>query len=222
MSTEKQFEFVGRQLRASAESVGIDLDASEGGLLVINDALDDLQQDFSDVPEYFKEADRLWQAFGDSPEGREMLRALGAACVLAVDTWCYRTWEDQSLSFDEQGWDSLESRVLVDYALSAGIASIRCVEYANRGSGDMEAALAAARRINFSELGAKGAAKRHAPYARLRAWAVERYRAGKWPSANKAAHDLKGSVIAHGRTIGANLTEENAQRTIAEWIRKSV
>lgn len=74
----------------------------------------------------------------------------------------------------------------------------------------------------FSNLGRDGAQKRHAPMAELRAWTIEQYRAGTWPSANKAAHDLKGSVIAHGRTIGATLTEENAQRTIAEWIRKSV
>jgi hypothetical protein len=73
-----------------------------------------------------------------------------------------------------------------------------------------------------SAIGKSGAQKRHAPMAELRAWTIEQYRAGKWPSANKAAHDLKDSVIARGRAVGANLTEENAQRTIAEWIRKSV
>ncbi|MGQ5488793.1 hypothetical protein ACUH78_08070 [Thauera sp. ZXT1-4] len=221
MSTEKQFEFAERQLRVSAESVGIDLDVSEGGLLFIHDAIDDWQQDFSDCPEYSKEADRLWKAFGDSPQGREVLRALGEACALAVDTWRTRTWEDHSLSFEAQGWDSLKSRAFVDYAMSVGIAAIRCVEYANRGSEDVEAAIAAARRINFSELGAIGAAKRHTPMKKLREWTVEQYRAGEWPSANKAAHDLKESVMAHGRTIGANLSPENAQRTIAEWMRKS-
>lgn len=71
----------------------------------------------------------------------------------------------------------------------------------------------------FSRLGAKGADKRHAPMRALRDWALSQYQAGSWPSANKAAHDLKNQVMAHGRTIGAILTEENAQRTIAEWIR---
>jgi len=74
----------------------------------------------------------------------------------------------------------------------------------------------------FSNLGKAGAEKRHLPMHELRVWAVEKYRAGKWPSANQAAHDLQDCIIKHGRTIGANLTKANAQRTIAEWLRKSV
>jgi hypothetical protein len=74
----------------------------------------------------------------------------------------------------------------------------------------------------FSSLGRDGAQKRHAPMAALRSWAIEGYKAGEWKSANQAAHALKDSVIRHGRTIGAHLSEENAQRTIAEWFRKSV
>lgn len=73
-----------------------------------------------------------------------------------------------------------------------------------------------------SAIGKAGAEKRHAPNAALREWAIERYREGVWKSANQAAHALKEAVIEHGRTIGAVLSEENAQRTIAEWIRKSV
>lgn len=76
--------------------------------------------------------------------------------------------------------------------------------------------------FDFSSLGKQGAAKRHAPNAALRKWAVEKFLAGTWDSANKAAYDLKDSVIAHGRTIGVVLSVENAQRTIAEWFRKSV
>lgn len=79
-----------------------------------------------------------------------------------------------------------------------------------------------AEQFNFSKMGKAGAAKRHAPMAALRSWAIEKYRAGKWPSANQAANDLQGCVIDHGRTIGANLSKANAQRTIAEWFRKSV
>lgn len=73
----------------------------------------------------------------------------------------------------------------------------------------------------FSRLGTKGADTRHAPMRELRDWALSKYQAGSWPSANKAAHDLKNQVMAHGRTIGAILTEQNAQRTIAEWIRNT-
>ncbi len=74
----------------------------------------------------------------------------------------------------------------------------------------------------FAALGRRGAQKRHAPMATLREWAVEKYKAGEWKSANQAAHALKESVIEHGRGIGAHLSEENAQRTIAEWFRMSV
>ncbi len=77
-------------------------------------------------------------------------------------------------------------------------------------------------RISFSRLGTAGAKKRHAPMAELRKWAVEQYRKGTWRSANQAAHVLKAAIIAHGRSINAHLSEENAQRTIADWFRASV
>lgn len=81
---------------------------------------------------------------------------------------------------------------------------------------------ARAETFNFSAMGKAGAEKRHAPMATLRSWAIERYQAGEWQSANQAAHSLKESIIKHGRTINARLSEANAQRTIAEWFRKSV
>lgn len=74
---------------------------------------------------------------------------------------------------------------------------------------------------DFSKLGKKGATKRHGPMKNLEAWAVKKYREKEWPSANKAAHDLKDQVMEYGRTIDAHLTEENAQRTIADWFRKA-
>jgi hypothetical protein len=75
----------------------------------------------------------------------------------------------------------------------------------------------------FSKLGKAGAKKRVDPMNNLRLWAIEKYKEkDDWKSANQAAHTLKESVIKHGRTINARLTEENAQRTIAEWFRKSV
>lgn len=81
---------------------------------------------------------------------------------------------------------------------------------------------ARAEKFSFSSMGKAGAQKRHAPMTALRSWAIEKYKAGDWQSANQAAHKLKDSVIKHGRTINAVLSEENAQRTIAEWFRKSV
>ncbi len=75
--------------------------------------------------------------------------------------------------------------------------------------------------VSFSELGKSGAEKRHRPMRDLRTWATEQYQAGQWQSANQAAHQLQDRAIAHGRTIGAHLTETNAQRTLADWFRKS-
>lgn len=72
-----------------------------------------------------------------------------------------------------------------------------------------------------SAIGKVGAVKRHAANAALREWSIAQYQAGTWKSANQAAHALKDSVIEHGRKVGAYLSEENAQRTIAEWLRKS-
>lgn len=73
----------------------------------------------------------------------------------------------------------------------------------------------------FSAMGKKGAYVRNAPNAALKEWVISRYLEGSYPSANKAASALKESAISHGRTIGAVLSEENAQRTLAEWIRSA-
>jgi len=73
-----------------------------------------------------------------------------------------------------------------------------------------------------SAYGKAGSIKRHEPMKNLKVWAIEKYKAGVWKSCNQAAYALKDDVIKYGRTIGAYLTDENAQRTIAEWFRKSV
>lgn len=75
--------------------------------------------------------------------------------------------------------------------------------------------------VDFSALGAAGAKKRHAPQAELRKWAIEKYRAKKWRSANEAAHALVAEVVEHSVTIGAYLKPSNAQRTIYSWFLKS-
>ena len=92
----------------------------------------------------------------------------------------------------------------------------------SRGANLTTEEIARADKINFSAMGRSGAKKRHAPMVALRSWAIERYRDGQWQSANQAAHTLRELVITHGRTINAHLSEENAQRTIAEWFRKPV
>lgn len=69
--------------------------------------------------------------------------------------------------------------------------------------------------------GKAGAQKRHAKMVELRGWTIQKYKARTWKSANQAASELMSEVLAHSQEIGANLTKSNAQRTIAEWIRKS-
>jgi len=70
--------------------------------------------------------------------------------------------------------------------------------------------------------GKKGLQARHENIRKLKAWSIEKYQAGKWNSANEAACSLVDDIIEHGRTIGAYLKKSNAQRTIAEWFRRSV
>lgn len=76
------------------------------------------------------------------------------------------------------------------------------------------------RNWELSALGKSGARKRYAPMRDLEAWTLSEYRIGNWKSANQAAHALKDAVLAQSRTLEANLTESNAQRTIAEWINR--
>lgn len=76
------------------------------------------------------------------------------------------------------------------------------------------------RNWELSGLGRSGARKRYAQMRELEAWTLSEYRRGNWKSANQAAHALKDAVLAQSRTLEANLTESNAQRTIAEWINK--
>lgn len=77
-------------------------------------------------------------------------------------------------------------------------------------------------KVNFSELGKAGAKKRHQKMSDLKVWTVDKWKRGNWSSANAAAFEISDEVISYGRSIGAHLTPSNAQRTIAEWIRKSV
>ena len=64
-----------------------------------------------------------------------------------------------------------------------------------------------------------GTERRHAKNRELREFAVGKYRASRWASANDAAHRLKDEVAAEGERIGVRLSKQNAQRTLAEWFR---
>lgn len=121
-----------------------------------------------------------------------------------------------------QGWKRDE---VIEHRAACMLLAYQALSYSQRilsGTQLTAEETTRAEQCNFSAMGKAGAQKRHAPMAALRSWAIERYQVGDWQSANQAAHALKDSVIEHGRTISAHLSEENAQRTIAEWFRKSV
>ena len=122
----------------------------------------------------------------------------------------------------EYGWTRDE---VIEHRAACMLLAYQALSYSHRIlSGTQLTAEEAtqAEQFDFSAMGKIGALKRHAPMAKLRKWANAKYKSGDWRSANQAAHALKDSVIEHGRTINALLTEENAQRTIASWFRKSV
>lgn len=77
------------------------------------------------------------------------------------------------------------------------------------------------RKVERAINGKAGALKRHEKTKELKAWTLQKYKAGTWKSANQAASDLVSEVLVQSQKIGANLAKSNAQRTIAEWIRKS-
>ena len=142
------------------------------------------------------------------------------------ESWEAASWPDRifAMAFrcsNENLYNEASNNDLID-ALCLGNWAIGFVDGMPGEKPDPHVCVPCLIKQHSSAIGKSGAKKRHAPMTELRGWAIEQYRAGSWTSANKAAHDLKDSVIAHGRTIGANLTKENAQRTIAEWIRKSV
>lgn len=70
----------------------------------------------------------------------------------------------------------------------------------------------------FSVIGSRGAVVRHAPMRELKKWAIAQYASGVYQNAYAASHEIRDSVIEHGRTINANLSPYNAQRTIYLWL----
>lgn len=139
---------------------------------------------------------------------------LTAAEISAMKEWHAASYDERTIAFVIYSWALVSSGMAEpeECVYLFGMAN-SLISYIGLPKGQ---------EFDFSALGKKGANKRHGPMQSLREWAVEKYRAGKWQSANQAAYELKESVIAHGRTIGATLTNENAQRTIADWFRKSV
>ncbi|MFM0292801.1 MULTISPECIES: hypothetical protein [Paraburkholderia] len=180
--------------------------------------------------------DPEWLATSDGiyydDQGEEISRTIlpeysRAEQLAAYGLWLATTEFDSKgplvgAGLNQQGWDSQE---VVEHKANCLLLAYQALTYARDLAAGVQLnaeQIQKAATLDFSRLGKAGAKKRHAPMAALRNWAVSLYKEGSWPSPNKAAHALKDQILSHGRVIGASLSEENAQRTIAEWFRKSV
>jgi hypothetical protein len=122
--------------------------------------------------------------------------------------------------YNIQGWERSE---VIEHRTACLLFAYQALAYSQRLLAGAQLSVEERRKaetLHFSILGKAGAQKRHAPMAELRSWAIAKYQETSWRSANQAAHALKDAIIEHGRALNAHLSEENAQRTIAEWFRK--
>lgn len=131
---DRQYEFVLRQLRESASSVGIEIEKSGDALVVLalfaeggEESLSDLTGD--EVTE--AEAKRLL-SISRTKTWYRILEALGNACFMkSRNGWITRSWEtDDCWPFGEEFKSSeLKYRVLCDFAMHTGIAAQMCSKY---------------------------------------------------------------------------------------------
>lgn len=132
---------------------------------------------------------------------------------------------EQTFEFDGRNGHGWTEAQVTSHKSECLLQSYMALSYAHRllvGDPPNEDEIKKYKDVDFSSYGKLGAEKRHAPTRELRKWATEKYKAKKWKSANEAAYSLKDEILQHGRSIGAHLSEQNAQRTFAEWFNKSV
>jgi hypothetical protein len=63
-----------------------------------------------------------------------------------------------------------------------------------------------------------GGIKRNEPYAKLKAWALDQYNNGSYPSRYKASFDIAPDAIKKAKDLGSSLSVQRAQQTIYEWL----
>lgn len=156
METDKQFEFVWKQLEAAAASIGINLEKSIKALVALAFHSDNCGEELRELCEdeaTYLEALRLTKTF-PTKAGKNMLVELGNACMFSDrHTFMGRSWEP---SDDLDKWNSgskessLENRVLCDFAMWTGIASNLCARYSCKDKPSL--AGAAARANKYKEL----------------------------------------------------------------------
>jgi hypothetical protein len=100
---------------------------------------------------------------------------------------------------------------------------LKIIRQEGRGAKEVKAEI---QKNYASEHGKLGAKKHHEPMKKLKAWVIEKYRAGKkdskeWDSKRQASIALVCEAMNYGKTINANLSPQNAQDTIYRWIRNA-
>jgi hypothetical protein len=98
------------------------------------------------------------------------------------------------------------------------------LEYAIRLSKDVTLSPEETNKVqgfDFKEEGRKGGKARQAGMNALKLWTLDRYleREQQFKSASHAASVLKREALAHADETGVKLSEENAEKTLASWIR---
>lgn len=172
---------------------------------------DDLSQSFDDRVEARKSELRNWS--------HEDLAGYAAVLSVVKHEQSARALRDSEENFDS----GLAIEAFSDPTGWFGEPLLNMLaEHGNQSAAKIIDAYNDKKRTQAKTAGKNGASKRHQPMDELKRYAVGLYKQKKWNSANEAAFELQQQIINHGKTINANLKPSNAQRTIAEWFRKSV
>ncbi|NKI72512.1 hypothetical protein GN109_24110 [Collimonas pratensis] len=91
---------------------------------------------------------------------------------------------------------------------------------ANRWLGLLQGYMSGRGLNNGTVFSRKGGVAKNAPTALLREWVVDEYENRSWPSAYKASFEIAPKAIEKAPTFGASLSQQRAQQTIYEWLRK--
>lgn len=154
----------------------------------------------------------------------EILACYGLWLITDDLSYCenYEDHEYDDKGFNPDGWSKYD---ILNHKAECMLSAYQALSYATHLKSKqiikLEEEKSNIPQVDFSKLGSSGAKKRWENMGLLREWVIDEYRNGTWQSANQAAHALRDRTMEKGRTFGAVLTSENAQRTIAEWIRKA-
>jgi hypothetical protein len=158
-----------------------------------------------------------------SVSGAETLAAYGL-WLLEVDMLSIGNPEDEDWDEYDTNPNGFSQVDAIDHRAGCLLLAYQALLYAERLARGAELSPAEAAQaklaVDFAEKGRLGAERRHAGMRALKAYAVALFQERDWRSHRSAARALKAQIIEHGRSIGAVLVDDNAERTIYNWFRK--